>query len=223
MPRRKTPKKPKIAEREVIPVGIQDETLPSPESTQVIEVSVETPVELESPPEIFDVPEELNIPVEPQVGILLSKEPIDVTKDLGVPLPAEESMELIEKLMDTLSLQELSIVRDLAEEKRKEKREGAKAAIIEETERKLIELGFTLNDVFTPQQRIPPRRGLLSKQDHKQAHKRNPSSPIKYRGPSGETWTGKGPFPKWLKQLEDEGHNREEFAAEAPIGSQTGI
>ena len=34
----------------------------------------------------------------------------------------------------------------------------------------------------------------------------------KYRGPSGETWAGRGATPRWLKALLDEGHSIEEFA-----------
>jgi DNA-binding protein H-NS len=33
----------------------------------------------------------------------------------------------------------------------------------------------------------------------------------KYRGPNGETWSGRGIPPKWLTALEATGRNREEF------------
>lgn len=33
----------------------------------------------------------------------------------------------------------------------------------------------------------------------------------KYRGPNGETWTGRGRQPKWLAALIAEGHALEEF------------
>ena len=32
-----------------------------------------------------------------------------------------------------------------------------------------------------------------------------------HRGPSGETWTGRGILPKWLEKLEAEGHSRDSF------------
>jgi DNA-binding protein H-NS len=35
--------------------------------------------------------------------------------------------------------------------------------------------------------------------------------PVKYRGPQGEEWTGRGHSPKWLQALEAQGRNREEF------------
>jgi DNA-binding protein H-NS len=36
---------------------------------------------------------------------------------------------------------------------------------------------------------------------------------VKYRGPNGETWTGRGLAPKWLEKLEAAGHDRKEFLA----------
>ena len=34
----------------------------------------------------------------------------------------------------------------------------------------------------------------------------------KYRGPNGETWSGRGRAPKWLTALEAEGRKRTEFS-----------
>jgi DNA-binding protein H-NS len=41
---------------------------------------------------------------------------------------------------------------------------------------------------------------------------RGKSVPPKYRGPSGETWAGRGAMPRWLTALVKEGHSVEEFA-----------
>lgn len=38
----------------------------------------------------------------------------------------------------------------------------------------------------------------------------NPA-PVKYRGPNGETWSGRGLMPRWLVALEGTGRNRSEF------------
>ncbi|MDR3371561.1 H-NS histone family protein [Rhodoferax sp.] len=38
----------------------------------------------------------------------------------------------------------------------------------------------------------------------------NPA-PIKYRGPNGETWTGRGLAPKWLTALMAQGQSKESF------------
>ncbi|TXH89950.1 MAG: H-NS histone family protein [Rhodoferax sp.] len=37
----------------------------------------------------------------------------------------------------------------------------------------------------------------------------------KYRGPNGETWTGRGLTPKWLTALVAQGHSKESFAITA--------
>jgi len=39
----------------------------------------------------------------------------------------------------------------------------------------------------------------------------NPA-PIKYRGPNGETWTGRGLMPRWLAAKVAEGQTKESFA-----------
>ena len=33
----------------------------------------------------------------------------------------------------------------------------------------------------------------------------------KYKGPEGQTWTGRGLTPRWLKALIEQGRNKEEF------------
>ena len=38
----------------------------------------------------------------------------------------------------------------------------------------------------------------------------NPA-PVKYRGPNGETWAGRGLTPKWLTSQITDGHSREDF------------
>ncbi len=35
---------------------------------------------------------------------------------------------------------------------------------------------------------------------------------VKYRGPAGESWSGRGPMPKWMKALVSEGKSKEDFA-----------
>ena len=35
--------------------------------------------------------------------------------------------------------------------------------------------------------------------------------PVKYLGPNGEKWTGRGLMPRWLKALVDQDHQKEEY------------
>lgn len=37
------------------------------------------------------------------------------------------------------------------------------------------------------------------------------AAPVKFRGPKGETWAGRGRTPAWLSALESEGSSRETF------------
>jgi DNA-binding protein H-NS len=111
-------------------------------------------------------------------------------------LSSDDRIKLIEEIFNTLTPQELSRVRDTAEQKRKSTLEDAKAAVLEEMQGKLNELGLTLKDVF-PQQK---------------ARKSKAAPPVKYRSPDGETWSGRGHAPLWLRQLELQGHSREEYA-----------
>jgi DNA-binding protein H-NS len=111
-------------------------------------------------------------------------------------LSAEERLHLIEEIYDTLTAQELLTTRDLADQKRLSKLEQAKAAVVEEMKGKLSALGLTLNDV------VPTRRSRKTKRDVR----------VKYRSPDGETWSGRGHAPLWLRQLELQGHSREEYA-----------
>jgi DNA-binding protein H-NS len=111
-------------------------------------------------------------------------------------LSSEERILLIEEIFETLTVQELRTTRDLAEQKRLSKLEDAKAAVLHETREKLSELGLTISDI------VPSRRARKSK----------PSARVKYRSPDGETWSGRGHAPLWLRQLELQGHTREEYA-----------
>jgi len=111
-------------------------------------------------------------------------------------LSSEERIRLIGEIFATLTPQELLSVRELAEKQRESKLAEAKAAVLEEMKGKLSALGLTLNDVV-PSTRRP--------------RKTKSSVSIKYRSPDGETWTGRGHAPLWLRQLELQGHNREEY------------
>jgi DNA-binding protein H-NS len=111
-------------------------------------------------------------------------------------LSSEERLRLIEEICETLTPQELRTIRDVVEQMRQRKLEDAKAALLEEVKGKASELGLSLNDVF-PTQRQRKNKTVLR---------------VKYRSPDGETWSGRGHAPLWLRQLELQGHKRDEFA-----------
>jgi DNA-binding protein H-NS len=108
---------------------------------------------------------------------------------------ATEHLRVIENLLEVLSVQELRTVRVLAGKKQKEKLEDAKTTVLAEIEGRVKSLGLRLKDVFP---------------SHKSTTKS--TLPVKYRSPAGETWSGRGHTPTWLRTLEAAGHSREEYA-----------
>jgi DNA-binding protein H-NS len=110
---------------------------------------------------------------------------------------------LITEVMDTLSAQDLRVIRDTADRKRQAKLKDAKAAVIAEMRQKFSQLELSFEEV-------------LAEEGNKQS-KRRTSARVhaKYRSPNGEEWSGRGRAPVWLRNLEAEGHNREEYLVQA--------
>src|SRR4051812_4070636 len=113
-----------------------------------------------------------------------------------------ELVALIEETLDRLSAGDLKAIRDAAEEKRQAKLEDAKNDLLEEMRAKAEAVGITLNDLF-PQSSSTSGRKLRSDAGKE--------LPVKYRGPQGETWSGRGHPPKWLNALEATGNHRDDF------------
>ena len=116
-----------------------------------------------------------------------------------------EMMTTIEATLDKLPLENIKAVIATAEEKLETKQTEAKEALLTELsefKEKASKLGISFNSLFS------------SKGGRKAGRKAGPQA-VKYRGPNGETWSGRGLTPKWLKSQEGEGHNREEFREQA--------
>ena len=116
--------------------------------------------------------------------------------------------------LDSMTVAELTALRDAAEAKRLEKLEEAKNAVLEETRARLAELGLTLEAVLPGLASPPPAGSGQGGQGRKKRRDAGQPLAAKYRGPSGETWSGRGRIPKWLQTLEAEGRSREEFRTE---------
>jgi DNA-binding protein H-NS len=61
-------------------------------------------------------------------------------------------------------------------------------------------LGVTVEQIF----------GLPSGKKRVTRHARGPQ-PARYRGPTGEEWSGRGPAPRWMKPLLAKGKTKEDF------------
>lgn len=101
--------------------------------------------------------------------------------------------------LDRLSVPELTNLIEAAEAKRQEKMEGAKAALLAEFRDKAAELGISLKALMSSPQPAPERKTRRSKGEKIAPKYRNPET--------GDTWTGRGREPSWIK-----GKSRDEFA-----------
>jgi DNA-binding protein H-NS len=122
--------------------------------------------------------------------------------DLG-KLSGQERIGLIFEIMDTLTAQELRSIRDEADKKRQGKLKDARVSFVLEMRQKAEQLDLTLEEVleFEGGNKKRPRRKRES----------NGVVRIKYRSPQGDGWSGRGRVPVWLRKLEVEGHNRDEY------------
>jgi DNA-binding protein H-NS len=119
--------------------------------------------------------------------------------DIG-DLSGDDLLEFMEMVCNRLSVPDLVRLQEIAEAKRQEKFEAAKQQVIEEMRAKLADMGVAPDEVVVSIS--SPRR---TRRDS------GARLPVKYRGPQGETWSGRGFVPNWLRLLEEQGHNREEF------------
>lgn len=82
---------------------------------------------------------------------------------------------------------------------------------------KMQAFGITVKDLQTskPSKAGKPGRGrpkAAGTKAPKEAKKASNPVAAKYRGPNGETWSGRGLTPKWLAALVAQGQSKEAFA-----------
>jgi DNA-binding protein H-NS len=82
--------------------------------------------------------------------------------------------------------------------------------------------GITLKDLQQALGGVRSRRGKgMAKSAVKKTAAKKRSLPgkktiaAKYRGPKGETWSGRGSMPRWMAALVAKGRKKEEFAIKA--------
>ncbi|TPG53624.1 hypothetical protein EAH89_15545 [Roseomonas nepalensis] len=107
--------------------------------------------------------------------------------------------------LEALSVQELTKLIDEAQTKLADKREGAKAALLEEMASKAAELGMSLEAL------VGKSPGPQSKMRKVRADSGKPV-PARFRGPDDSTWSGRGRMPKWLSEAIERGKKKEDFA-----------
>lgn len=117
-------------------------------------------------------------------------------------LSDEERTNLIIEILDTLPAGNLRLIRDTAEEKRQGKLEDTKQLVIEKMRAELEQAGIDADGIRVSFGRKRARRDSGS------------TLPPKYRSPEGREWSGRGVAPNWLRGLEAQGHDREEYRVE---------
>lgn len=105
--------------------------------------------------------------------------------------------------IDHLSAVELTELIEHAERLRRGRIEEAKAALVEEMRARAAELGLTVEGLMGNERRRRQRSDAGKK------------LPVRYRGPKGEEWAGRGPTPRWLRALEGAGKKRTDYEVKA--------
>jgi DNA-binding protein H-NS len=111
-----------------------------------------------------------------------------------------EIRQFIETALDRLSIDSLVHIGFAVRAKRLAKQEESRLTARQKIEEQLQNSGLSLRDLFPE---------LLPSTSRKRAD--GDALPPKFRGPNGETWSGRGRLPNWLSILEKGGHNRQEF------------
>jgi DNA-binding protein H-NS len=106
--------------------------------------------------------------------------------------------------LDKLTVPELTQLIQDATQALKGKKDQAKVALVEEMRAKAAQLGLDLGDLLN---RSEPRTNV--------GRVRNDAGkgvPVRYRGPDGQTWSGRGRMPLWLRDAIVHGQSKEAFA-----------
>src|SRR5918998_4526735 len=104
--------------------------------------------------------------------------------------------------LDRMTVRELTMLIAAAEAKRQEKREGAVAALRAEMERKAAELGVSPGELFAQGEPRPSAKQATRGRKPRSDVGAKRAVAVRYRGPNGETWSGRGRTPRGVGGLE---------------------
>lgn len=83
---------------------------------------------------------------------------------------------------------------------------------IQDIQAKINAFGITERDLFPAKGKRGKGKAKVAMPPARRSATAGKKVEPKYRGPQGETWSGRGLAPKWLAALESEGKHREDFA-----------
>jgi DNA-binding protein H-NS len=106
-------------------------------------------------------------------------------------LSGAEKVQLIDELLNSLNVQELFDLEASVAQKRKSREEETRELLLSEFRERAESMGMKLESLL---------------------RRTTQSATAKYRNPeTGQTWSGRGVKAKWIKELEAQGRNIEEF------------
>jgi len=108
-----------------------------------------------------------------------------------------ELLSFVQSALDQFSVETLSLLEDNVRKKRLARQDELKITARQKIEEQLKTSGLSLPDLFPE---------LLPALNRKRGE--GGQLPPKYRGPNGETWSGRGHEPKWITAS---GRKKEEF------------
>ncbi len=122
--------------------------------------------------------------------------------------PEKTSLAAALGVLESLGVAELREVAAAAERLAQERSEGERRSFIEETRKRAAALGLNISDLLGD---IEPAGGGR-RRGPKPGKKTRASAAVKYRGPNGEPWSGRGRPPRWVQAVEAEGRSRNDYA-----------
>ncbi len=122
----------------------------------------------------------------------------------------DATMERIQRMIASLNYTELDELISIAQRERSGKLDEARRSLMAEFEEKAAAVGLTADQLFG-QARTAPEKQKRGKKGDAQAA----PVAVKFRSPTGQTWSGRGRKPTWLTQAEASGQSAEEFRVHA--------
>ena len=96
-------------------------------------------------------------------------------------------------------------------------------AILAEMREQMAGYGITAEELSRPAAKTSrPKAPLAKSVSPAKGKKPVVTSPAKYRGPEGQTWSGRGIAPKWLNALLVDSKTREDFLIQPDAGASSG-
>ena len=112
--------------------------------------------------------------------------------------------------LSKLTYAELKQIADEANELLKTKRSEELGTLVDGWIKDAASQGFSMVEIVEAIKPHWPGKGGVKAAAGKRSDA-GVKAPVKYRGPDGEEWSGRGQTPKWMKPLLEKGKRKEDF------------